>query len=227
MQNYNNLKSDKLSSSILRILTLIFWICILFAFDKSYLAVLTLLAAIIHEMGHALSACVLNKKFKLQPTADGFRMRMKGLISYADEIFLSLGGPLVNLILFLLLIPTKNSYIRDFAIINCLTALSNLLPIEGYDGYRILNCSVTAVGFKHSLVLCRALSFALSSIACFLALFLMLRYDSGYWIYFIFLISIIKAMKSNARLFERKREISRDFKSIREHCEQETRVKCK
>ena len=134
----------RLAKFLSKILPLLFWALLILGFDCLYVSVLTALAAAIHECGHLIFA-PSHKKATL-PRADisGFRIKISGM-SYKEELITALGGPLINILLggiFLLFFgnsPFAN-YAKVFGIINLLTALSNLLPIEGYDGYKILLC---------------------------------------------------------------------------------------
>ena len=43
------------SKTYKEILPLLFWVLLLFGFDKAYIAVLTLLVALVHEVGHYIA----------------------------------------------------------------------------------------------------------------------------------------------------------------------------
>lgn len=221
MQNYNkqNLKVlHSLLKFLMETMLFLFWGLLLFAFDKAYLAVLTLLCAIIHEGGHIACTLICMKKMTLRAVGNGFRIKVESQLSYVKEILISVAGPLINITVFALLSPVKtNSYISDFAILNLLTALSNLLPIEGYDGYRILNCTLKLLEIPTGENILSKASFASCILLCFISLFLIMKIDYGYWIYFVFLATIFKKIQSNQRLlFARKREISREFERFQE-----------
>ena len=175
-----------------KILPLLFWCLLIFGFDSPYLAILTALCALIHECGHLIFA--LPYKIASMPRADisGFRIGLEGA-SYKQELIVAMGGPIINLALFAIFISFFQNtpfaaYSKVFALVNLMTALSNLLPIEGYDGYRIL-FSFCALAFDDAgrceRFLSR-LSFLLSVLMCFLSLYLILKLGEGYWIFFIF-----------------------------------------
>ena len=121
------------------ILPMIFWVSIIFGFDAPYVAVLTIISAVIHELGHYAAIAYFTKESaKVRPHASGFRIKRSSQLSYGKEIAILLAGPIANLVLFFLSIPLGNSfegYARIFGYINLATGLSNLLPFEGYDGY--------------------------------------------------------------------------------------------
>jgi Zn-dependent protease len=204
MQNYNktNLKVVRpIFIFGLKIMPLLFWGFLLFAFDKSYLAILTILCALIHEIGHIAFAFISVKEVTLKAVGNGFRIKLKTQTSYITEMFICIGGPLINVIIFVFLIPLRNNdYISEFALINLLTALSNLLPIEGYDGYKILNCTLHLLEIPAGENVLSWTSFLSCVILCFISLFLIMKIDYGYWIYFVFLVVIFKKIKSTQRL---------------------------
>ena len=221
MQNYNkpNLKVLRsLLKFLLKTMPFLFWVLLLFAFDKTYLAVLTLICAIVHEGGHIACALICMKKLTLKAVGNGFRIKVETQLSYVKEILISASGPLINITVFALLYHAKtDSYISDFAILNLLTALSNLLPIEGYDGYRILNCTLKLLEIPTGENILSHASFVSCIALCFISLFLIMKIDYGYWIYFVFLATIFKKIQSTQRLlFARKREVSRDFERFQE-----------
>ena len=232
MQHYNNslmkFHLKVVIKFLLKISLFLFWMFLLFAFDQMYLAILTAICAILHEIGHILCACLVKKEIGFSSAANGFRIKSKKNLSYVDEIIIGLGGPITNIVLFLFLrFFGKNPYLHEFAILNLFTAISNLIPIEGYDGYRIINCTLKLSGSFNSELYLSHISFGISVSLCFIALFFILKIDYGYWIYFIFLFSLFKKIQSTQRLlFARKREISRDFKRFQEICQSESGNKC-
>lgn len=191
---------------MLKILPIAFWTVLIFAFDKPYVAILTLLSALIHELGHISALILLSKKYRFFGVASGFRLSANGGLSYKEELVVAIFGPLVNIILFLL---TRHSppfsfshYARTFGLINLFTAISNLIPIESYDGYRIAECIINeycpdaiSSSFLH------AVSFVFSSTLCLAALYLIRSFNGGYWIFFIFLASLVKAIAKDTSVF--------------------------
>lgn len=170
------------------------------AFDSVCVAVMTALSAAIHECGHLIFAPP--SKDATLPRADisGFRIKIDGM-SYKEELIAAVGGPLANIllgtaILFFCRNSAPESYANIFGIINILTALSNLLPIEGYDGYKIIYCACALIfddATRCESVL-TAISFALSALMCFFALYLILKVGEGYWIFGIFFTVTLSAI---------------------------------
>ena len=162
-------------------------------FDNACVTTLTILAALLHEVGHVSIYFMLKGKIRLPyVTADGFRIMKGDRLSYTDEALIALGGPLVNLTIFFILFRCEMAYLKIFAIINLFTAISNLLPLYGYDGYRIINSLVcrrySPLGAERLLL---GLGLAVSCALTFLSLFFILISGSGYWIFGIFFASLL------------------------------------
>ena len=90
-----------------------------------------------------------------------------------------------------------NSNLFLFIILNLLSAVSNLLPINGYDGYRIMDASFSLimrdVKKKDSLLI--LISLFLTSSAVFFSLYLILRFGEGYWLFALFFLSLLTSAK--------------------------------
>ena len=186
-----------------RALPLLFWLMLMLAFDSPSMTVLTVAAAITHELGHIVVMSFITREAPTLPRAvlSGFRITPGHMLSYKEEAILAFGGPALNLLVFISLIPFFSSdYLFMFAILNFLTAISNLIPINGYDGYRILR----AVLYRfNSPNLCErilsASSLIFSAFAVFSALFFILKIGEGYWIFAVFFAILIKdILKKNA-----------------------------
>ena len=130
---------ELLSGSVLPI---IFWVSLIFGFDTPYVAILTLICAVWHELGHCSAIAVVgNGSGHVKGHASGFRIKREARLTYAKEIVILLAGPGANVALFLATLPFGNAlggYIKIFGALNLATGISNLLPIEGYDGYGAL-----------------------------------------------------------------------------------------
>jgi hypothetical protein len=190
-----------------KMLPLAFWVVLMFGFDSEYIAILTILAAIIHEGGHLIITLPFSKKRSsaIKNKLSGFRIKTSRL-SYKEELLAALGGPLANFGVGLVFfsIPFENEfreYAYTFGLLNIMTMISNLLPIENYDGYRALSAALYLF-FGDSLNIYAFLywiSFAFSSIMTFISLYLMLRLGEGYWIFAVFfsimLSTVIKRQK--------------------------------
>ncbi|MBE6537333.1 MAG: hypothetical protein E7673_05200 [Ruminococcaceae bacterium] len=200
----------RLIKLLIKILPLSFWLVLIFAFDKPYVAILTLISALAHELGHVFAFTLYSGKYRFFGVISGLRLSMQNSLSYKEELIISLSGPLTNVAIFLLVSPFSilgvGEYARIFGLINLFTAVSNLVPIEGYDGYRIIECFLNQyTSFKPSGALLRSASFLLSAVFCLTALYLIRSFDGGYWIFFIFLASLFKAICCDTSVFEKKR----------------------
>jgi len=188
-----------------RILPLLFWVLLILSFNSPLSAVMTLIIAAIHELGHILMTVYhLKKKTKL-PCAvlSGLRIKIPVDISYKEELFIALGGPLINLLFFIFFSFFKHETMRIFSLLSLLTAASNLIPIEGNDGYRIIK-SILNITIRKPLLAENILywiSFAFSTTLTFITLFFILIFGEGYWSFLLFfsslIISIVNREKNN------------------------------
>ena len=169
------------------------------------------LAALLHETGHILSAKM--QKIKLKEIKFGiFGAKIETderLTSYKSELFLALAGPLANLIsaamvfaLFYasgasaaemleasseLLISGRSDawgYLGFFALSSLVHAATNLVPISGFDGGRVLYCALAALTSERLAERILSLTTAFSVFVIWtVALYLMLKISSGIGIY--------------------------------------------
>lgn len=177
-----------------------FWILLIFAFEKPREGALTVLSALIHESGHFLySLLVLNEWRLPMGRLNGLKMKKSHVISYGHELCLYLSGPVANLFATAAALPfsaAKGGFAREFIVINLLTMFSNLLPVEGYDGYGVLMTLASAhnaEGVARRVLRC--VSFGFTALLSLLSLYFMYYLNSGYWIYVIFTVSLLSFMK--------------------------------
>ena len=199
---------------MLKVLPVGFWLALIFAFDEPYVAFLTLIAVAVHEAGHIAALVYFSHGYRFFGVGSGFRLSAREALSYREEIVVAASGPLVNIALFIaaspLIILGGGEYARVFGLINLFTAISNLLLIEGYDGYRIAECFINQYA-RGSVpyALLRASSFLLSALLALSALYLIRSFDGGYWIFFIFLFALLRAMANDRAVFPKKRRKKR------------------
>lgn len=194
------------SAIIHSLLSVLFWVLVIYGFDEAASANLTLLSALIHESGHLVYCLIRGRGMKnLYATWNGIKIQKASHLSYSDELRLCLAGPLSNIltsaICSLIGYLFCFDYLEFFAMINLLTALTNLIPIDGYDGNRIICCilkMLNAHEFFFSLL--NFFSILLIILFNFVSLYLMYRLDGGYWIYLVFMVllygSFDKTLKS-------------------------------
>ena len=197
MQISNYLKR-MLKGLVESFLPLCFWVTLIFSFDEPHVAILTILCAIVHECGHIFAQQMCNSPSKLNAKLYGFRLKGDKIPSYKTRIFIALAGPVSNLLLFFVLCLfgfSGSEYLLTFAYINLATALSNLLPIEGYDGYVALYEFFAFREKQFILSLLYHTSFILTAFLCLLSLCLIDKFGQGYWFFVIFFISFLSKVK--------------------------------
>jgi Zn-dependent protease len=178
-----------------RFLPALFWILIVFGFDTPCVAAITLISAAIHELGH-ICAAMLVGIFKSLPEGrlNGLKIKIKGC-GYKSLIFVLSAGPLANLLTAALLFPFLkiSEYLNIVVLVNIATAVSNLIPVKGYDGYGIAEAVLLMT--ERQTVFLESLSFFTSIILTFFSLFMIGRFGVGYWVFFAFFIGILKRIR--------------------------------
>lgn len=194
--NENKSRISSLLSFILAFLPTLFWGSLILGFEGGYMAFTTVICAVIHEAGHLLYlALFTSTNHNIKSVVFGLKIKAVRLLSYKDELFLYLFGPLSNLIfgtLFLLFSTRVGEYFYSLAIINFATAISNLLPIEGYDGYGILRVLCERHFHGTLLNVLSGISTMLIFLLCLFSIYLIDRYGGGYWIFAVFFVQMIK-----------------------------------
>ena len=182
------------------ILPAFFWLFLIFGFESINMAVITVLSALAHEAGHiACIFCFKKSKLKIKSVISGLRISSPVGLSYDEEIITYAAGPAINIFLWLLftfLTPVIGYISQLIAIINLATAISNLMPIRGYDGYGIIRALLQ----KHStssrpIIVLSRISTVLVLLLCTLSLYLIDRKGGGYWVFVIFFVSVINHIK--------------------------------
>lgn len=185
---------------ILGILPIVFWSCLMFSFDETIGATVTILAMIIHEFGHLSCIFILTGRWRAPVGKfNGLRISGQDCNSYIEQILNYASGALFNILsaaLALIFCKNKTEYLEIFITINLATAISNLLPIDGYDGYRLIFALINYMdlGFVAFAIL-EILSFVVTASMCLLSLFLVYSFGNGYWFLFIFLFATIKKLQ--------------------------------
>lgn len=184
------------------LLPIFFFVFLIFGFEEPLMATVTILSALIHEVGH-ISYLLFAKRLPLniRGVLSGFRIRANNKLTYDQTMLTYLFGPLFNLLVFVVTALLSLIFGKLFAlisIINLATALSNLLPIEGYDGYGILYTLIQKREMENIwLRPLYRLSSALIFLFCIFSLYLIDRQGGGYWIFAIFFISMLKCIKAD------------------------------
>ena len=114
-------------------------------FDKTGLILPTLMAVMLHEIGHLFMMWVKGvapKGIKLIPAS----VQITNAFSkcYKNDIVIALAGPMVNFLFFGAFyynyLCYQNMDMLYFALLNLLIGGYNLLPVKGLDGGTILYC---------------------------------------------------------------------------------------
>lgn len=117
---------------------------LLFVMPHSY-AFAVLSSVILHECGHLIVAMLYHKApraIKLMPM--GISIELAPASSYTEEILTCMAGPLMNLFYLFASSFFPSTLAPCVYRISLLLCLLNLLPLEGFDGGRILSalCSL-------------------------------------------------------------------------------------
>ena len=118
----------------------------LLVIDKSGIAAMSLLAAALHEVGHLLAAHFLKIPIRaMRFDLLGARIDVKGrILSYGEEWLLCMSGPLSRLLFSLIgsVFWSHTKLAIAFSCASLLLGLLNLLPIQTFDGGRMLECAL-------------------------------------------------------------------------------------
>ena len=115
--------------------------------SHAYLSLAAFISAAIHELGHILAArkCSISLG-EMRLGIFGAQITPKtSLCSYKNEILLAIAGPLANLLtatLLLLLCNESEGFWGMLFQTSLFLGILNLLPIDDFDGGRILRCSL-------------------------------------------------------------------------------------
>ena len=184
------------------VLPILFWILLTLGFDKPYIAILTFAAAMLHELGHIFAAMLTSKGVKgFFGRLNGFRIRLFPSTSYLSEAIIILSGPLTNALVGLVLIAFDGTegYLFIFGGINLLSAISNMLPIEGYDGYKLLTLLGACAGTDALNRYAECISLFITVTTVFSSLYLLLRVGVGYWVFAVFFTALITKTAGNQK----------------------------
>lgn len=107
---------------------------------------MSILAAALHEIGHLLAAHFLKIPIRaMRFDLLGARIDVKGrILSYGEEWLLCMAGPLSSLIFSLIgsFFWSHTKLAVAFSCASLLLGLLNLLPIQTFDGGRMLECAL-------------------------------------------------------------------------------------
>ena len=173
-------------------LPMLFWVTLMLGLEEPRVAWLTVLAAIIHESGHISFLKLKKIRGDWRGVISGMRIKSDGVMTYGEEMMLYAAGPLANLLAAAIAMPFGSEGAVIFGTLNIATAFSNLLPIEGYDGYGILRvwADMRDCSGMFGVVL-KCLSPATVLLFTVFSVYLIDRFGVGYWIFGIFFFSLL------------------------------------
>ena len=100
-------------------------------------------AAAVHELGHILAAKLLSINLShMKLDVLGAKLGISGMLcSYPAMVALCFAGPFVNLLCFAISFPffEFSDLLQEFGHASLSLGLLNLIPVQGFDGGRIVN----------------------------------------------------------------------------------------
>ncbi|MBQ8302159.1 MAG: hypothetical protein IJX97_01250 [Clostridia bacterium] len=177
------------------VLPSVFWCLVVLGFEDITAATATIISALIHECGHIFY--IAYRKLPsggIRSVLSGFRIRTASVTSYNDKIITYLAGPAANIAAFFAVTPLIpfDSFFALLGVMNLATAISNLLPIEGYDGYGVLYTISEKNEWLNAMKALETVSTFLIFMLAILSLYLIDRYGGGYWLFAVFFSMMIK-----------------------------------
>lgn len=146
--------------------------------DRSGLGIATLMAALLHELGHFLAAKWMRIPLRgLKLDLLGARIEVGGkYLSYGEEWLLSAAGPLSSLMASVLAAPfwNRSQLSIMFSCASLVLGILNLLPIRTFDGGRMLEATLLS---------CTNPVFTIRVMSCISFLFLFLLWSGA--VYFL------------------------------------------
>ncbi len=177
-------------------------ITVMLATDRTGLLLPALFAVLLHETGHLFAMWILEcnpKQIRLIPAS--VQITTQITTRYKNDIIVALIGPLTNLVLFIALyinfLAFRNNIVLNYALINLLFALFNLLPVSGLDGGTILFCILAKrIEYNKAVLTLKIITLAAAAALIIIAITLTLRgtFNISLYIIGIYLI-IITIMK--------------------------------
>lgn len=177
-------------------------ISVMLATDRTGMALPSIFAVFMHEMGHLFCMWVLDtapKSVKLIPASVQITQSFSG--SYKKDMTVALMGPAVNFILFFTLyfnyLAFGNRLTLYYALINLIIGSFNMLPVKGLDGGTVLFCLlVKKFDYNRSQLIVKLTTFFVGLIALIIAVTLTIRGKINISLYiiaiYLFVMSIMK-----------------------------------
>ncbi|MBO5009345.1 MAG: hypothetical protein J6D20_01390 [Clostridia bacterium] len=186
----------RFSAKLSAFLPSVFWILLIYGFDEALPAGITVISAVIHELGHeAYLVLGKNNNLELRTTLSGFRIKKARTGSYLTDAFTYASGPIANIFAAVIIMPFKlfpDEYKTLFIDLNLITAASNLLPVRSYDGYGIITSLLKHYGTEDKyLPIVDNISFSIIVFLALLSLYIVGKVGGSYWMAGLFIILLI------------------------------------
>lgn len=181
---------------------LVFWLCMLYGSDEIAVATSTLLCVAVHEVSHVAILQTRGRLLCPRARAYGFKISIKDF-SYRQKMIATAAGPLANLLCALLLLPfiKYSPYLAELAFLNFMTALSNLIPISGTDGYNLIFFTLeNASTQKRAYLILESVSLALNIFIFLVSAYIVLRIGESFWIWAIFFFSLVRNLETYRKM---------------------------
>ena len=168
----------KITVPTLSVCSLALWLAV----EPDGATLLTMLAALLHEAGHLLTARLLGvgvSEITLLPL--GADIKFSRLTTYREDILTGISGAAANILSALLLLPLgAHPAVRYYICSNLALAAINLLPVDTLDGGTVLRGILSArMPEKTASAVMIALSAASLSVLWLCSVYLMLRSCTG------------------------------------------------
>ena len=179
-------------------------IIIIFSFiliDGSLYSLLAVAFSFLHECGHILMLSVCHGRIRtLKMHSRGIGLETN-VLSYKNELLVSLAGPVVSLILFLCFLPffKKSPMLLFCCFSNLIIFTLNILPIYPLDGGRVLFCILCKkTELPTALKIIKAVSFLFLLPLCLFSVIILLEtgYNLSLLIISVYLLSMLIGVKN-------------------------------
>ncbi len=168
----------------------------IYGFDEAVPAGLTIICAVLHELGHEAYLLIgSGDKLKIRTTLSGFRIKKNHSSPYLSDALTYASGPMANILAAAMCCPFNiftSEYKLLFINLNLITAASNLLPIRSYDGYGIIVSLLKHYGKEeHFIPFINNFSFVLIVFLTLLSLYIVGKVGSSYWMAGLFIVLLV------------------------------------
>lgn len=159
--------------------------------DKTGLALPTLFAVTMHELGHLFVMWLLEKtpnSIRLIPASVQITKSISS--NYKNDILIALSGPIVNIFLFLTLYINysafKNQSVLYYSLINLIVGMFNLLPVTGLDGGTALFSAIAKKSdINKAMLILKIITIGIATVVLFFAVSLTVKGQINISVYIV------------------------------------------